>query len=74
MDTGVDLHHPALKERYRGNLPGHGHDTSWYDAAADGSTSTGEPRDTNGHGTHIAGIIMEVPRTSLWGSHREPAG
>jgi hypothetical protein len=67
MDTGVDLHHPALKERYRGNLPGHGHDTSWYDAAADGSTSTGEPRDTNGHGTHIAGIIMG-------GSPDEPLG
>ena len=67
MDTGVDLHHPALKERYRGNLPGHGHDTSWYDAAADDSPAAGEPYDTNGHGTHIAGIIMG-------GSPDEPLG
>jgi hypothetical protein len=72
MDTGVDLNHPALQGSYRGNFPGHSHATSWYDAAADNSPNTNSPensgpRDLNGHGTHIAGII-------LGGSPEEPLG
>lgn len=68
MDTGVDLNHPVLNERYRGNLQGHSHETSWYDAAAaSGGQVNSGPRDLNGHGTHIAGVI-------LGGSPQEPFG
>jgi hypothetical protein len=67
MDTGVDLNHPALKEHYRGNLQGHSHETSWFDAAANSSQVNSGPRDVNGHGTHIAGVI-------LGGSPQEPLG
>lgn len=67
MDTGVDINHPALQESYRGNLPGHSHETSWYDATVDSSRTVTGPRDSNGHGTHIAGII-------LGGSPQQPLG
>ncbi len=67
MDTGVDLSHPALQGHYRGNLPGHSHETSWYDATADSSVENSGPQDLNGHGTHIAGLI-------LGGSPEEPLG
>lgn len=59
MDTGVNMGHPALKEKYRGNLPGHSHKTSWFDAAAEvNPQAQGYPRDPIGHGTHIAGVIL----------------
>ena len=67
MDTGVDPNHPALRGSYRGNFPGHSHITSWYDAAEDNISENNGPCDTNGHGTHIAGII-------LGGSPDEPLG
>lgn len=66
MDTGVDQNHPALENKYRGNMPGHSHATSWFDAT-DPSDGTEGPRDPYGHGTHVAGIIMG-------GSPREPLG
>ena len=70
MDTGVDPHHPALQGSYRGNFPGQSHATSWYDAAADSNLNNAPntgPCDLNGHGTHIAGII-------LGGNPEEPLG
>jgi hypothetical protein len=71
MDTGVDPHHPALQGSYRGNLPGQSHATSWYDAAAADDSQNSPPHtgpcDLNGHGTHIAGII-------LGGNPAEPLG
>ncbi len=59
MDTGVDPSHPALEESYRGFQEGHDHKTSWFDVAA-GLEGSGEkePNDPNGHGTHIAGVIL----------------
>lgn len=67
MDTGVDPAHPALQGRYRGDFPGHSHKTSWYDATTDSSREDDGPQDLNGHGTHIAGLI-------LGGSTEEPLG
>lgn len=58
MDTGVDLNHPALEQSYRGHIPGHSHKDSWFDATKNDDSSTEGPRDTHGHGTHIAGIIL----------------
>ena len=46
LDTGVDLTHPDLK----GNL------VKGYDAIAKNNT----PKDMNGHGTHVAGVIAAV--------------
>ena len=67
MDTGVDPSHPALKEHYRGHLQNHSHETSWHDATAEDVSANSGPSDNNGHGTHIAGII-------LGGSPQEPQG
>ncbi|NMB35888.1 MAG: S8 family serine peptidase [Firmicutes bacterium] len=67
MDTGVNPNHPALQGHYRGDLPGHSHKTSWYDATADSGREDDSPRDLNGHGTHIAGLI-------LGGKPEEPLG
>ncbi len=67
MDTGVDPNHPALQHRYRGNYPGHSHETSWYDATAENGLANNSPQDSNGHGTHIAGLI-------LGGNPEEPLG
>ncbi len=70
MDTGLDLEHPDLKNSYRGYLPGHGHDTSWFDASAYNNPGEGSqgPGDRNGHGTHIAGIIAGGTPTNPLGA------
>jgi subtilisin family serine protease len=65
VDTGVDLSHPDLAPNLwtnPGEIPGNGIDD---DAdglvddvhGADLLNSDGDPRDDNGHGTHVAGII-----------------
>jgi subtilisin family serine protease len=57
MDTGVELEHPALLKNYRGFQPGQSHNTSWFNVGKTDSDGEG-PEDLNGHGTHIAGIIV----------------
>jgi subtilase family serine protease len=49
FDTGVDLTHPDLYSRYRGN-----HHISWFDPYNEHSI----PFDSNGHGTHTTGIAL----------------
>ncbi|MBN2005241.1 MAG: S8 family serine peptidase [Anaerolineae bacterium] len=56
MDSGVDFLHPALSNRYYGNL-GMGrfdHTVAWYDAVNGGTY----PYDDYGHGTHVAGTAV----------------
>jgi len=54
MDTGVDGTHPALADRFRGDVDGDGDvDESWYDPYA-GWTF---PQDSGSHGTHTMGTI-----------------
>ncbi len=49
FDTGVDLTHPDLLPRYRGN-----HQASWFDPYHEHSV----PFDFHGHGTHTTGIAV----------------
>lgn len=49
FDTGVDLTHPDLFSRYRGN-----HRISWFDPYQEHS----EPYDAHGHGTHTTGTAV----------------
>jgi len=48
MDTGVDADHPDLQSAYRGGT------NSWFDPNGEHST----PKDVNGHGTQVAGLIV----------------
>ena len=43
VDTGIDYTHPELKDHYQGGF--------------NAVTGTNDPRDDDGHGTHVAGII-----------------
>ena len=49
FDTGVDVTHPDLASRYRGN-----HGISWFDPYGQHAT----PFDANGHGTHTTGTAV----------------
>jgi subtilisin family serine protease len=49
FDTGVDLTHPDLSPRYRGN-----HQISWFDPYHEHSA----PFDFHGHGTHTTGTAV----------------
>jgi len=49
FDTGVDLTHPDLFSRYRGN-----HQISWFDPYNEHPI----PFDSNGHGTHTTGTAV----------------
>ena len=49
FDTGVDLSHPDLQPRYRGN-----HDISWFDPYGEHAS----PFDPDGHGTHTTGTAV----------------
>lgn len=54
LDTGVQFNHPALVNKYRGNLGGvFDHNYNWYDPAG-GRV----PYDDNGHGTHTMGTMV----------------
>ncbi|MEZ5332436.1 MAG: S8 family serine peptidase [Thermoanaerobaculia bacterium] len=62
-DTGYDWHHPALRQRYRGNRPGGvSHDRAWHDAIHSGGgrcgADTAAPCDDTDHGTHTMGIMV----------------
>jgi len=43
VDTGIDYTHPELKDHYQGGF--------------NATTGTNDPRDDDGHGTHVAGTI-----------------
>jgi len=49
FDSGVDLNHPDLSSRYRGN-----HQISWFDPYGEHAT----PYDFHGHGTHTTGSAV----------------
>ncbi|GAA1183687.1 hypothetical protein GCM10009584_27200 [Ornithinimicrobium humiphilum] len=57
IDTGVEHTHPALRRQYRGTQPdgSFSHDYSWFDTSTARATS---PWDGDGHGTHVAGIMV----------------
>ena len=57
-DTGVEYTHPALVNKYRGNLGGGNfdHNYSWWDAW--GGAPSPVPVDYDGHGTHTMGTMV----------------
>ncbi|MEJ2345789.1 MAG: S8 family serine peptidase [Gammaproteobacteria bacterium] len=48
LDSGVDTYHPDVGSRWRGGS------NSWFDPYGQHAT----PVDMNGHGTHVAGLIL----------------
>jgi subtilisin family serine protease len=52
IDTGVDVNHPALNYKWRGN-----NGVPWYHAWMDKNGSTTQPTDCDVHGTHTMGIM-----------------
>ncbi|GIN73372.1 hypothetical protein J14TS2_38470 [Bacillus sp. J14TS2] len=58
IDSGVDLNHPALQDKWRGN----DQNTSYSDVKYHWLDVTHEntelPTDGNGHGTHVAGSVL----------------
>lgn len=57
LDSGVDLHHPALERKYRGYDEATGdfdHTYSWFDPIE----GADYPTDGHGHGTHVMGIMV----------------
>jgi len=62
VDTGIDYTHPELKDHYEGGF--------------NAITGTNDPRDNDGHGTHVAGtigaadngigVVGVAPNVKLW--------
>ncbi len=52
MDTGVDIDHPDLKDRWRGGL------NSWFDLFPLPGVNPNVPRDGDGHGTQTVGVMV----------------
>jgi serine protease AprX len=50
LDSGVDIHHPALASKWRGGT------NSWFDAISIPPSTT--PFDDNGHGTNTMGVMV----------------
>jgi subtilisin family serine protease len=56
LDTGIDMNHPlVLGEWYNAGTNEHGRIRGFKDFVQDDN-----PRDDSGHGTHIAGIILDL--------------
>ncbi|ETV99503.1 hypothetical protein H310_08177 [Aphanomyces invadans] len=55
IDTGVRSTHDVLRSTFR-------HDHGWFDAVA----QTPTPLDTDGHGSHVSGIVMRVAPAAQW--------
>ncbi|WP_341827470.1 S8 family serine peptidase [Trueperella pyogenes] len=52
IDSGVDVSHPALKDKWRGNTGDKA--VSWLDTVGDSPV----PVDSTGHGTHVIGTVL----------------
>ncbi|UOY93125.1 S8 family serine peptidase [Ectobacillus sp. JY-23] len=63
IDTGIDYHHPDLKDAYQGGYDFVDDDADPMETTYDDWRKSGRPESTNGqtyytsHGTHVAGIV-----------------
>jgi subtilisin family serine protease len=58
VDTGIESNHPFLRNNLvGGDLKA---SSSNYGVDFSGSTTTNTPKDTHGHGTHVAGIVKSI--------------
>jgi subtilisin family serine protease len=60
VDTGVQYNHPAVVEKYRGNLGGGSfdHNYNWFDPSNVCGNPSVVPCDNNSHGTHTMGTMV----------------
>lgn len=59
IDTGVDAHHPALRDQYRGSSGAQvEHAYHWFDATGVCGGAGAAPCDEHGHGTHVMGSMV----------------
>lgn len=77
IDTGVDYTQPDLVGNMWTNTAeiagngidddGNGYVDDIYGASIQGGSKTGDPKDDNGHGTHVAGIVASSANNSIGG-------
>jgi len=62
FDTGIDYNHPDLKDNIARDSSGNHLGTRF---SGNGEIQSGSPMDTEGHGTHVAGIIGAVGNNEI---------
>lgn len=60
IDTGIDPHHPFLKDNLYTPTSKHSTVSNYGVDFSKGKTSSQQPKDLHGHGTHVSAIIKSV--------------
>lgn len=64
MDTGIDAEHPYIAKRWHPSKPSYG---AYEDFVTSGSESDTKKTDNDGHGTYVAGLILQyAPNAELY--------
>lgn len=71
LDTGIDYHHPDLKDSYKGGYDFVDNDSDPMESTPADQIASGEPEFIDGrpfvteHGTHVAGTIASNPKNDV---------